>query len=262
MDPSKAPGKFTLRDLGGMGGGGAGRGGGTAAAEAGPTAPGSSTNTGEARFEYNLWLRQRGDANIKTLTDLYTKANFFNDPQFTPLKNSLMNNDKPRALDMAVRMQQRFMVQEILLEAYAEMNLDAVIYPTSNIPPQKVGAPAEPTVNGRNGLLWSGPGLTQGFPVITVPVGYTTEVYDRIRDPKAPPPAPGWTRGGFGGAAGERDQEPTVLVGPTPAVLPVGMDISGRPFSEPTLIAIAGAYQDYTHHRHPPPDFGPLTHAN
>jgi Asp-tRNA(Asn)/Glu-tRNA(Gln) amidotransferase A subunit family amidase len=36
------------------------------------------------------------------------------------------------------------------------------------------------------------------------------------------------------------------------------MDISGRPFSEPTLIAIAGAYQDFTHHRHPPPDFGPL----
>jgi Asp-tRNA(Asn)/Glu-tRNA(Gln) amidotransferase A subunit family amidase len=36
------------------------------------------------------------------------------------------------------------------------------------------------------------------------------------------------------------------------------MDISGRPFSEPTLIAIAGAYQDFTHHRHPPPEFGPL----
>ena len=58
---------------------------------------------------------------------------------------------------------------------------------------------------------------------------------------------------------GGGEQEPTILVGPTPAVLPVGMDISGRPFSEPTLIAIAGAYQDFTHHRRPPPDFGPLT---
>ena len=122
------------------------------------------------------------------------------------------------------------------------------------------GAPAEPTVNGRGGSLWQGPGLTQGFPVITVQAGFTTVVYDRIRDPNAPPPAPGWTRGSFGRGGGE--QEPTILVGPTPDALPVGMDISGRPFSEPTLIAIAGAYQDYTHHRHPPPEFGPLQQAN
>jgi len=258
MDPSKAPGKFTLRDLTGAGGGAAGRRGGAAFED--PSSPGAGTgvmNNGEARFEFNLWLRQRGDANIKTLTDLYTKANFFNDPQFTPLKNSLMNSDKARTLDMAARMQQRFMVQQVLLAAYADMNLDAVVYPTCNIPPPKLGAPAEPTINGRGGSLWSGPGLTQGFPVITVQAGFTTVVYDRIRDPSAPPPPPGWTRGS-GGRGGAGDQEPTVLVGPTPAVLPVGMDISGRPFSEPTLIAIAGAYQDFTHHRHPPPDFGPL----
>jgi len=258
MDPSKAPGNFTIRDLGGFGGGGRGRG----AVAAGGTTPAATpmNNNGEARFEYNLWLRQRGDANIKTLTDLYTKANFFNDPQFTPLKNNLMNSDKARVLDTAARMQMRFMVQEVLLNAYADMNLDAVVSPSSNIPPQKVGAPNEPTVNGRSAANWSGPGLTQGFPCITVPAGFTTVVYDRIRDPKAPPPPPGWTRGAGGFAGG--DQEPTILVGPTPAVLPVGMDICGRPFSEPTLIAIAGAFEDFTHHRHPPPEFGPLPAVN
>ena len=263
MDPSKAPGSFTLRDFQGGGGGAGGRRGGAAVED--PSLPAAGTgvagagvlNNGEARFEYNLWLRQRGDANIKTLTDLYTKANFFNDPQFTPLKNSLMNSDKARTLDMALRLQQRFMVQEVLLNAYADMNLDAVVYPTENLPPPKLGAPAEPTVNGRGNSNWGGPGLTQGFPVITVPVGFTTHVYDRIRDPSAPPPPPGWTRGG--GGRGGAAQEPTILVGPTPAVLPVGMDVSGRPFSEPTLIAITGAYQDFTHHRHPPPDFGPLS---
>jgi len=263
MDPSKAPGHFTLRDLTGGGfAAAAPRRPGAAADD--PSSPAAGTgiiNNGEARFEYNLWLRQRGDSNIKTLTDLYTKANFFNDPQFTPLKNSLMTSDKARALDMATRMQTRFMVQQILLEAYAEMNLDAVVYPTCNIPPPKLGAPAEPTVNGRGGSLWQGPGLTQGFPVITVQAGFTTQVYDRIRDPKAPPPAPGWARGSGTGAS-PADQEATILVGPTPAVLPVGMDIAGRPFSEPTLIAIAGAYQDLTHHRHPPPDFGPLSTPN
>jgi Asp-tRNA(Asn)/Glu-tRNA(Gln) amidotransferase A subunit family amidase len=42
------------------------------------------------------------------------------------------------------------------------------------------------------------------------------------------------------------------------AVLPVGVDFLGRPFSEPTLLAIAAAYEQATKHRHPPPDFGPL----
>lgn len=251
MDPSKAPGKFTLRDLSGGNAAAARRAAGSPDTPAPPV-----MGNGEARYEYNLWLRLRGDANIKTLTDLYTKANFYNDPNFATQKNSLTNSDKPRTFDTAARMQQRFMIQEILLQAFADMNLDAVVYPTTNIPPQKLGAPAEPTLNGRGGSLWSGPGLTQGFPCITVPAGFTTHVYDRIRDPKAPPPAPGWARGGGGGAGGE--EEPTVLVGPTPAVLPVGMDIAGRPFSEPILFAIAGAFEDATHYRHPPPDFGPL----
>jgi len=265
MDPSKAPGNFTLREWGGFGGAGGrrGRGRAAAAAEDGAAAApeGGMMNNGEARFEFNLYLRQRGDSNIQTLTDLYYKANFYNDPHFGTQKNTLMNADRARTLDLAARMQQRFMTQEVLLQAYADMNLDAVVYPTTNIPPQKLGAPAEPTVNGRGGSLWAGPGLTQGFPVIAVPAGFTTVVYDRIRDPKAPPPPPGWVRGGRGGPGGG-DQEPTILVGPTPAVLPVSMDISGRPFSEPTLIAIAGAYQDFTHHRHPPPDFGPLPANN
>jgi len=263
MDPSKAPGAFTLRDFGGFGGAGGRRGRAAAAAAAAPgdaptPPPGGGMAIGEAKFEYDLWLRQRGDANIKSLTDLYTKANFYNDPNFGTQKNSLMNSDKATTFEMAVRMQRRFMTQEVLLQAYADMNLDAVVSPTSNIPPQKLGAPNEPTVNGRNSALWTGPGLTQGFPCITVPAGYTTQVYDRIRDPSAPPPPPGWARGGGGGGFGGEPPEPTILIGPTPAVLPVGMDICGRPFSEPILIAIAGAYQDATRHRHPPPDFGPL----
>jgi len=259
MDPSKAPGKFTLRDLGGFGGGG--RRGAAPAAGAAPgdtpaSAPVGGMNNGEARYEYNLWLRQRGDANIKSLTDLYTKANFYNDPNYGTQKNSLMNSDKARVLDTAIRMQTRFAVQQMLLQAYADMKLDAVVYPTGNIPPQKLGAPNEPTVNGRSSSLWAaGAGLTQGFPAITVPAGFTTHVYDRIRDPKAPPPPPGWTRGAdYGGG----DPEPTILIGPTPVVLPVGMDIAGRPFSEPLLITIASAFENATHHRHAPPDFGPL----
>jgi Asp-tRNA(Asn)/Glu-tRNA(Gln) amidotransferase A subunit family amidase len=42
------------------------------------------------------------------------------------------------------------------------------------------------------------------------------------------------------------------------AKLPVGIDFLGRPFSEPTLLKIAAAYEAGTRHRKPPAEFGPL----
>jgi hypothetical protein len=36
------------------------------------------------------------------------------------------------------------------------------------------------------------------------------------------------------------------------------MDIVGRPFDEPTILTIAGAYTAATAHRQPPKEFGPL----
>jgi Asp-tRNA(Asn)/Glu-tRNA(Gln) amidotransferase A subunit family amidase len=252
-DPAKAPGKFTLRDLGGSGG--------AAAAGSSATPTRANNDNGEAKFEFNIYLRRRGDATIKRLTDLYTQANFYTDQNFGNQKSALEAKDKIMVLDTAERMQRRFAVQQIILQAFADLKLDALVYPTSNIPPAKLGAPAEPPVNGRTGV-WSFLGQ-QGFPVITVPAGFTTVVYDRIHDPKSPPPPPGWARpGGGGGAPTGGYKEPTVLVGPTPAKLPVGMDIVGRPFSEPTLLKIAAAYERATHHRTPPPDFGPLASAH
>jgi len=75
----------------------------------------------------------------------------------------------------------------------------------------------------------------QGFPVIDVPAGFTTAVWDR-----------------------ERAGNETRLVGPIPARLPVGVDFIARPFGEPLLFRIAAAYEAATKHRRPPEGFGPL----
>jgi hypothetical protein len=40
--------------------------------------------------------------------------------------------------------------------------------------------------------------------------------------------------------------------------LPSGLQIIGRPWSEPTLLSIAYAYEQATHHRRPPPSTPPL----
>jgi Asp-tRNA(Asn)/Glu-tRNA(Gln) amidotransferase A subunit family amidase len=118
----------------------------------------------------------------------------------------------------------------------AQDNLDALVSPPGNIPAYILGAPIEPLVPGA-GSTWGLLGQ-HGFPTLSVPAGFTTHVYDLVRDAAAP----GGTR----------------LTGPVPAKLPVGIMFFGRPFSEPTLFRIASAYEAATKHRIPPPDFGPV----
>src|SRR5262249_21949781 len=103
--------------------------------------------------------------------------------------------------------------------------------PLSPIPPRKLTAPREPIANGRNPIGWSLIGQ-QGFPVITVPAGFTKSVWDRVAD-----------------------GDSTRLVGPVAAALPVGVDFIARPFEEPLLFRIASAYEGVTKHRRPPPEF-------
>jgi amidase len=189
---------------------------------------------GEGKYMINRYLRERGDSNIKSNADLITKARFYEDPNFPDRKQAREAAERATVLDTSARLQARFALQNLLLQCMQEQRLDALMSPMSTVPPRKLTAPREPTVNGRPPIGWSLIGQ-QGFPAITVPAGFTTEVWDRV-------PA----------ADGPR------LVGPVKAALPVGVDFLARPFDEGTLFRIAHAYEAATKHRRPPPDFGPL----
>jgi Asp-tRNA(Asn)/Glu-tRNA(Gln) amidotransferase A subunit family amidase len=235
MDPSKVP-EFTLRDFGG------------------------SAQDGQNKYFMDLYLAERGDTNVKTNADLITKARFHQDPTFPDRKRARENAEKIQEYNMAERLLRRFSVQQLVLQCMAEQKLDAIVYPTASLPPKKLGSPAGPAVNGRRGSdgVWTFIGA-QGFPAITVPAGFTTEVYDLIRDPDAPKtPESAFGADGGGGERLEGDDR-TRLVGPVKAELPVAMDIAGKPFDEPTLLRIAAAYEAATMHRRPPPEFGPLS---
>jgi len=190
---------------------------------------------GEAKYMMNRYLQERGDANIKTGEDLITKARFYDDPNFPDRKQARQAAERATALDTSARLQTRFAFQNLLLQCMGEQRLDALVSPMSTVPPRKLTAPREPNVNGRPPIGWSLIGQ-QGFPAITVPAGFTTEIWDRERD-------------GNGG---------TRLVGPVKASLPVGVDFIARPFGEALLLRIASAFEAATRHRKPPPDFGPV----
>ena len=195
---------------------------------------GGAGSPGEGKYMLNRYLRERGDANIRTNADLISKARFYEDPNFPDRRQARVQAENATELDTSVRLQGRFAMQTMLLQCMQEQQLDALMSPTSTVPPRKLTSPREPTSNGRSAVGWSLIGQ-QGFPLITVPAGFTTNVWDRVAD-------------GDG----------TRLAAPVPAALPVGVDFIARPFGEPLLFRIASAYEAATRHRKAPPDFGPV----
>jgi Asp-tRNA(Asn)/Glu-tRNA(Gln) amidotransferase A subunit family amidase len=211
-DPSRVPAALTLRTLGG-----------------------GFVEPGEDKYMINRYLRERGDANVKTNADLIAKGTFYDDPNFPNRRAARENAERATVLDTSARMHTRFALQTLLTNCMEEQKLDALVAPMSTVPPRKLLSPREPASNGRTAIGWSMFGQ-QGFPVIDVPAGFTAAVWDRER-----------------GTGNE-----TRLTGPVAAKLPVGVDFIARPFGEPLLFRIAAAYEAATKHRRPPEAFGPL----
>jgi len=130
---------------------------------------------GEDKYMIDKYLQDRGDANIKTNADLISKARFYDDPNFPDRKAGRIAAERATALDTSARLQTRFALQNLFLQCMQEQRLDALVSPMSTVPPRKLTAPREPNVNGRNPIGWSLIGQ-QGFPAITVPAGFTSQV--------------------------------------------------------------------------------------
>lgn len=209
--------------------------------------------TGDSAYWRALYVHDRHDAKLKTVKEVNAATSPITDPEFIASSRNISKaapygvapqggGEEPKELDMADRMLQRFAFQQVVLSCMADLNLDAMVYPTNNIPPLKIQSPEEPAVNGRSQAHWVIFGQN-GFPAISVPAGFTTQVYDRVPDAKS------------------ADGTGTRLVGPVAARLPIGVDFTTRPFGEATLLRIASAYEKVTKHRDPPAEFTGLPAA-
>jgi amidase len=110
-------------------------------------------------------------------------------------------------------------LRQVVLKVMADNKLDAIAYPTFTNQPTLIApdvltnpAPADGYGLGDN----RGLSPATGFPALTVPAGFTSDV------------------------------------------LPVGLELLGRPFTERTLLDLAYAFEQGTHHRRPPPTTPPV----
>jgi len=248
----------------------------------------STSETGERQYVKNQYLRERGDKAIRDTRDLINNSTFYNHPQIdgvspppkTRLEDTLTCTEiltkksdgssftlKTPITDLDIRgtHTRTVILQALVLKVMADHKLDVLVYPTKTIPAPILMAPLEPdviksvketsavTIDGieyvrtrvrvldkRHPLAWH-LSSKAGLPAISVPAGFTREVYDR-----AVAVQPDGRK-----KAGD-------LVDPKAIALPVSIDFLGRPFSEPTLVRIAAAYEKATRHRRPPRAFPAL----
>lgn len=190
---------------------------------------GGLTDTGLGRFTFEQYIRERGDSAITSLQVLIDNQEYWSDPVI-PARN-LQGTADQQTVRTAATLQTRFALQTVVNQCFSHFKLDAVVYPTGSVPPAILTSPQEPSLNGRPSSVWTYVN-SRGFPAMTVPIGFTTVVYDRAADGS--------------------------LLPPIPAALPVGIDFLGMPFSEAKLFEIGAAYEAATKHRKPPPAFGPV----
>lgn len=195
---------------------------------------------------WNKYLARRGDERVKDWASWVANAKWDSDAQRASAVNAVSVKDARIGPDTISHVKMQTALRLIVLKVMHENGIDAFVNPENTLPPFKLGGASEPAVGDRdaNGF---GQGFTpmMGAPEIVVPAGYTRVAYE----PKY--------------ALSADKKRYVAQSGTTPTQLPHPMPIAlafwAGPGDEPAVIRAASAYESATHHRVPPPMFGPLS---
>lgn len=243
---------------------------------------------GEVLYAMERYLKERGDANIKSVRDLLGQSTFYDHapidgvtlPPKTRLEDLLAQTQRwtkksngsvfvrkvpVTALDISGWHAVRATLQMLVNKVMADNRLDALVYPTKTIPAPLLASPVEPTnvktVKETVTMTSNGEEYERAVErVVDLRAPLTSRLSPNGGFPVVVVPA-GFTREVYDRAVvrgTDGSKKPGELVGPKPVALPVSVDFLGRRFSEPLLIRIAAAYEAATHHRRPPADFPKL----
>ena len=194
----------------------------------------------------NQYLAGRGDTRVKDWASWVANATFKTESERARAVNAAADTDPRPNADSISYLEMQSVVRMIVLKVMAENKIDVFVNPEQTTPPYLLGGALEPEVNDR-GTQSCCQGFTAllGSPEADVPAGYVTTVFN----PKY--------------VLSEDKTQYIAVTGDVESTLPHPMPISmmfwAGPGSDSDVIKAASAYEAATHHRMPPPAFGPVT---
>jgi Asp-tRNA(Asn)/Glu-tRNA(Gln) amidotransferase A subunit family amidase len=204
-----------------------------------------SASQTEGPLGWNRYLADRGDARIKDWKAWVANAKFDSDAGRAGAMNSANVKDARVKADEISYIKMHTVLQLVILKVMHENGIDAFVNPENTLPHFKLGQASEPVADNResNGFGQAFTAMA-GTPEITVPAGFNQIVYE-----------PSFTL-----SADKTKYELTTgtVQSKLPHPMPVSLSFWAGPGDEPVLIQMASAYEAATHHRLPPPAFGPV----
>lgn len=193
----------------------------------------------------NRYLAARGDTRVKDWASWVKNATFKTEQERAHALNAVNVTDArpdPKQLDY---LKMQTVTRMIVLRVMQENHVDVFINPEQTTAPYLLGGANEPEVNGR-GTQSCCQGFTAllGSPEVDVPAGFITTAYDPkyvlSPDKKSYIPTTGSVK----------------MTMPHP--MPISLMFWAGPGYDPDVIKAGSAYESATHHRTPPPQFGPV----
>src|SRR5579883_515639 len=205
----------------------------------------SQLDSFKSPFTVNKYLRERGDERVKDWASWVANAKWENEAQRAGSVNAIGLQDLRGPADEMSYLKMQTALRLVILKVMYENKIDVFVNPEQTTPPYKIGGPGEPAANGRpSASCCMAFTALLGGPEIDVPAGYTQTDYE-----------PSYV------LSKDRTRYDTVT-GKTESKLPNPMPVSlmfwAGPGSDADVIKAASAYESATHHRVPPPAFGPV----
>jgi len=202
-------------------------------------------------FQLGQYLALRGDSRVFDWATLNANAKYFNDTRRAAMTNWENKEIDVRTNAITYTMKRRDTLRMAMTKVLRQNDLDLFVNPVNLTLQGKIGG-ANVGRGGGGGGDRDGPafgyGAMLGIPEVFVPAGFATQIYDAefvlSEDTKS--------------YEGKESATPTRLGG---IGLPYNMGFWAEPGQEANLIKAASAYEAATHHRRPPPGFGPVANA-
>jgi Asp-tRNA(Asn)/Glu-tRNA(Gln) amidotransferase A subunit family amidase len=203
----------------------------------------------DSSFQMDKYLRERGDVRVKDWASWVANEKFKSDAQRAGAENTVGDPDPRAAADSISYLKMQSVLRLVVLKVMYENGIDAFVNPEQTTPPYILGGPGEPDVNGRpSHSCCAAFTALLGGPEVDIPAGFTDVVYE----PRY--------------VLTEDKTRYTTVTGTVQSKLPNPMPISlmvwAGPGSDSAVIKIGSAYEAATHHRMPPPAFGPLPQSS